>query len=108
MKLVGAAMLRNEADVVESFVRRNLSLLVGLLVVAHGSSDGTSEILDALVAEGLSLEVDRDEGPATNTGRCARTAGVGRLWRKRESTMLWFEARRLSATCSWCWHMTCC
>ena len=60
MKLFGAAMLRNEADVVESFVRHNLSLLDGLLVVDHGSSDGTSEILDALVAEGLPLEVERD------------------------------------------------
>ena len=60
MKLFGAAMLRNEADVVESFVRHNLSLLDGLLVVDHGSSDGTSEILDALVVEGLPLEVERD------------------------------------------------
>jgi hypothetical protein len=60
MKLLGAAMLRNEADVVESFVRHNLSLLDGLVVVDHGSSDGTSEILDALVAEGLPLEVERD------------------------------------------------
>src|ERR1700676_1778704 len=60
MKLFGAAMLRNEADVVESFVRHNLALLDGLLVVDHGSSDGTSEILDALVAEGLPLEVYRD------------------------------------------------
>ncbi len=60
MKLLGAAMLRNEADVVESFVRHNLSLLDALVVVDHGSSDGTSEILDALVAEGLPLEVQRD------------------------------------------------
>ncbi len=60
MKLLGAAMLRNEADVVESFVRHNLSLLDALVVVDHGSSDGTSEILDALVAEGLPLEVERD------------------------------------------------
>jgi hypothetical protein len=60
MKLFGAAMLRNEADVVESFVRHNLSLLDGLLVVDHGSSDGTAEILDALVVEGLPLEVERD------------------------------------------------
>src|SRR6202163_4635131 len=60
MKLFGAAMLRNEADVVESFVRHNLSLLGSLFVVDHGSSDGTSEILDALVAEGLPLEVERD------------------------------------------------
>jgi Glycosyl transferase family 2 len=60
MKVLGAAMLRNEADVVESFVRHNLSLLDALVVVDHGSSDGTSEILDALVAEGLPLEVERD------------------------------------------------
>src|SRR6202011_5541698 len=60
MKLFGAAMLRNEADVVESFVRHNLALLDGLSVVDHGSEDGTSEILDALVAEGLPLEVERD------------------------------------------------
>ena len=73
MKLFGAAMLRNEADVVESFVRHNLSLLDGLLVVDHGWSDGTSEILDALIAEGLPLEVERDGGPTTNTGRCAQT-----------------------------------
>jgi Glycosyl transferase family 2 len=72
MKLFGAAMLRNEADVVESFVRHNLSLLDGLLVVDHGWSDGTSEILDALIAEGLPLEVERDGGPTTNTGRCAQ------------------------------------
>src|ERR1700680_2704890 len=60
MKLFGAAMLRNEAGFVESFVRHNLSLLDGLLVVDHGSEDGTSAILDALVAEGLPLEVERD------------------------------------------------
>jgi Glycosyl transferase family 2 len=54
-------MLRNEADVVESFVRHNLALLDGLAIVDHGSSDGTSEILDALVAEGLPLDVVRDE-----------------------------------------------
>ena len=53
-------MLRNEADVVESFVRHNLALLDGLSVVDHGSSDATSEILNALVAEGLPLEVERD------------------------------------------------
>lgn len=61
MKLFGAATLRNEADIVESFVRHNLSLVDGLVVVDHGSSDGTSEILQALVAEGLALDVERDE-----------------------------------------------
>src|ERR1700687_5078239 len=60
MKLFGEVMLRNEADVVESVVRHTISLLDGLLIVDHGSKDGTSEILGALVAEGLPLEVERD------------------------------------------------
>ena len=60
MKLYGATMLRNEADIVESFVRHNLRVLDGLVVVDHGSIDGTSEILAALIAEGLPLEVERD------------------------------------------------
>jgi len=64
MKLFGAAMLRNESDIVEAFVRHNLNVLDGLLVVDHGSIDGTSEILEALVREGLSLSVERDaRGP---------------------------------------------
>jgi Glycosyl transferase family 2 len=61
MKLFGAAMVRNESDIVEAFVRHNLAVLDGLLVVDHGSIDGTSEILEALVREGLPLWVERDE-----------------------------------------------
>jgi Glycosyl transferase family 2 len=61
MKLFGAAMVRNESDIVEAFVRHNLTVLDGLLVVDHGSIDGTSEILEALVREGLPLWVERDE-----------------------------------------------
>jgi len=60
MKLYGATMLRNEADIVEPFVRHNLTALDGLIVVDHGSQDGTSEILAALVAEGLPIEVEHD------------------------------------------------
>jgi hypothetical protein len=61
MKLFGAVMLRNEADIVEAFVRHNLTFLDGLFVVDHGSIDGTSEILAALAREGLPLSVERDE-----------------------------------------------
>lgn len=64
MKLHGTTMLRNEADVVEAFVRHNLGVLDGLSVVDHGSTDGTSEILAALVREGLPVDVRRDEGVA--------------------------------------------
>jgi len=55
--LHGIAMVRNEADVVEVFVRHNLTVLDRLTIVDHGSSDGTPSILAALLEEGLPLEV---------------------------------------------------
>jgi hypothetical protein len=63
MRLIGVAMLRNEADIVEAFVRHHAALLDQLVVVDHGSTDATPRILAALVQEGLPLEVHPD--PAT-------------------------------------------
>jgi hypothetical protein len=60
VKLWGAAMVRDEADVIETFVRHNLSVLDGLAIVDHGSTDGTGEILAALVSEGLPLDITAD------------------------------------------------
>ena len=78
MQLVGVAMVRNEADVVEAFVRHNLRTLDRLLVVDHRSDDGTRDILAALVREGLPLVVEHEEGAAQRqsevTTRLARAA----------------------------------
>lgn len=57
MRLYGVAMVRDEADVVEAFVRHNLAVLDGLALVDHDSLDGTREILAKLAAEGLRLDV---------------------------------------------------
>jgi hypothetical protein len=59
--LWGAAMVRNEADIVEAFVRHNLSILDGLLVIDHGSADTTLDILTALCRERLPLVVMRND-----------------------------------------------
>lgn len=64
MKLYGVAMVRNEADVIEAFVRHNLTVLDGLAILDHDSFDGTAQILAALVAEGLPLVVTRNDTPA--------------------------------------------
>jgi hypothetical protein len=64
MRLFGVSMVRNEADIVEAFVRHNLAVLDGLIVVDHGSIDGTSEILAKLQAEGLPLRVMSERDPA--------------------------------------------
>lgn len=68
MRLIGATAVRDAADVVEAFIRHNLTVLDGIAVVDHGSFDGTSEILAALVREGLPVFVARDETPAFDQG----------------------------------------
>ena len=61
LRLCAVAIVRNEADIVEAFVRHNLTVVDRLVVVDHGSFDGTSAILAALVREGLPLTVLGDE-----------------------------------------------
>lgn len=54
-------MVRNEADILEAFVRHNLTVLDRMLVVDHASMDGTGQILASLVREGLPVDAVRDE-----------------------------------------------
>ena len=60
MKLWGATMVRNEADVIESFARHNLRVLDGLAIVDHGSTDATASILGDLAREGLAIDFTQD------------------------------------------------
>jgi len=61
VKLWGVSMVRNEEDIVEAFVRHNLTVLDGMLVVDHGSADLTLDILQRLCAERLPLVVLRND-----------------------------------------------
>ena len=63
MRLLGAAHVRNEADIVEAFVRHNLVLLDGIAIVDHASVDATPDILRALKDEGPPIFLARDESP---------------------------------------------
>ncbi len=60
MRLAGVAIVRNECDIVEAFVRHNESVLDRLYVLDNDSSDGTLEILQRLAANRLSITVGRD------------------------------------------------
>jgi glycosyltransferase involved in cell wall biosynthesis len=60
MTLVGVACVKNEEDIIEPFVRHNLFYLDKLILLNHGSTDGTSRILDRLIDEGLPLVVEND------------------------------------------------
>jgi hypothetical protein len=64
MRLVGIAVVRDERDVIEAFVRHNVQFLDHLHVVAHCCRDGSEQILDALHREGLPISIVRREEPA--------------------------------------------
>lgn len=64
MKIVGITMIRNDADIVEPFVRHAARLLDHLFVIVHCPQDGTREILSALHAEGLPMTLVFDGEPA--------------------------------------------
>lgn len=76
MKLAGVMMVRNEADIIEAAVRHNLQSLDRLIVIDHGSFDGTSDILRRLAGEGLALSVLADPAPEFRQG--ARITQVAR------------------------------
>lgn len=52
------SMVKNEADIIESFVRHTLSFADVMLVAEHQSTDDTRKILENLQAEGLPLRVE--------------------------------------------------
>ena len=71
--VVGLCVVKNEQDIIESFVRHNLRFLDSLLVLDNGSADNTWEILKELTKEfrGLVLGQD-DEFAHTQSARTTR------------------------------------
>ncbi|VEB21889.1 glycosyltransferase family 2 protein [Avibacterium volantium] len=55
MKIIALAIIKNESDVIESFVRYNLRFFDELHIVDHHSSDSTAAILAHLKSEGLPI-----------------------------------------------------
>ena len=66
MRLIGVAVVKNEADIIEASVRGNLELLDHLVVLEHGSTDATPGILLELKKEGLPLTLVDGAGVAFN------------------------------------------
>ena len=55
------SMVKNECDIIELFIKINARVFDHIFVVDHSSSDGTHEILKALVGEGYPLTIGRYE-----------------------------------------------
>lgn len=61
LRLCGLTVVRNEEDIVEASIRHNLGVLDALTVVDHGSDDATASIVEGLRAEGLPIDLVREE-----------------------------------------------
>jgi hypothetical protein len=61
MKLVAVSVVKNEADIIEAFVRHTHALVDHHLIFDHASTDGTRQILAELAREGLSLSLFIDD-----------------------------------------------
>lgn len=55
IEALGIAMVKNEADVIEAFVRHNLAFMDALAIVDNDSVDDTREILVQLQRRGLPI-----------------------------------------------------
>ncbi|HET9764138.1 MAG TPA: glycosyltransferase family 2 protein [Casimicrobiaceae bacterium] len=61
---MGISMIRNDADIVEAFVRHSLRLLDHLFIIVHCPEDGTDQILKAMHEEKLPMTLVFDDEPA--------------------------------------------
>jgi hypothetical protein len=61
MRLVAVSIVKNEADMIEAFVRHTRTWVDHHLVFDHDSTDGTREILGALQGEGLPITLFTDQ-----------------------------------------------
>lgn len=57
MKSVLLSVVRNEEDIIETFVRYHLQIFDHVSIISHSSKDGTNKILKNLQDEGLELSV---------------------------------------------------
>ncbi|MFG1344652.1 glycosyltransferase family 2 protein [Xanthobacter autotrophicus DSM 431] len=64
MKLAAVSIVRDEADILEAWVRHNLHFLDRIYIVDDGSTDNTAGILHALSQEGLPISLTSEKSLA--------------------------------------------
>ena len=61
MKIISITAIKNEADIIESFVRYHMNVVDMMIILNNGSTDDTNYILESLIEEGLPVVVIQDE-----------------------------------------------
>ena len=74
MRIIGISPIRDEEDIIESFVRHNLAYLDKLYIIDNLSKDKTLDILAALKQEGLAIEVWESKSCSNQQSRAMTTA----------------------------------
>lgn len=70
MKIISLTWARDEADILESFVRHNASIVDHMVIVLHRTQDNSEIILQMLKDEGISLDVRTDRRPLHHQTEC--------------------------------------
>lgn len=70
-------MIKNESDIIESFVRHNLFYVEELHIILQHSIDNTRLIIDSLINEGLNVILHEDADDLFNQGQ--KLGAFGRL-----------------------------
>ncbi len=74
MRIIGITCVRDEEDIIESFVRHNLVYLDKIYIVDNLSKDRTVEILTSLANEGLAIEVWKSKSCSNQQERAITVA----------------------------------
>ncbi len=80
MRISSVSIVRNESDIIESFIRYNLQFIDHMWVIDHNSADPTRAILRRLIREGLPLTLllafDSEHRQAQRLTALARKAAI--------------------------------
>ena len=60
MKIISITTIKNEADIIESFIRYHLNIVDEMIILNNGSTDDTNDILNHLMEENLPIIILND------------------------------------------------
>lgn len=63
MKIISITQVKNESDIIESFIRYQLNIVDEMIILDNGSSDETVTIINKLIKEKLSITLIKDNNP---------------------------------------------
>lgn len=66
MKIISITMVKNEVDIIESFIRYHLKIFDEMIILDNGSTDETVNIINKLIYEGLPLILIHDKDDIYN------------------------------------------